>query len=167
MAAGNRPLSPHLQIYRPQISSVLSIMHRISGVFLALGFIALAYWLNALAGGPARGPYWFDESNVDWGQDLPALAAWQRDHPEAGPLRLFYFGSARPESYGVKALGFDPELAADPPPGSYAISAHYLVYLRKLGRREGRDLDWLGRYEPIDRAGYSIYLYRLGAPPEP
>lgn len=52
MAAGNRPLSPHLQIYRPQISSVLSIMHRVSGVFLALGFIVLAYWLNALAGGP-------------------------------------------------------------------------------------------------------------------
>lgn len=51
MAAGNRPLSPHLQIYRPQISSVLSIMHRISGVFLALGIVALTYWLNALAGG--------------------------------------------------------------------------------------------------------------------
>ncbi|MGB5623329.1 MAG: succinate dehydrogenase, cytochrome b556 subunit [Gammaproteobacteria bacterium] len=53
MAAGNRPLSPHLQIYRPQISSVLSIMHRISGVFLALGIVVLAYWLNALAGSAA------------------------------------------------------------------------------------------------------------------
>ena len=53
MAAGNRPLSPHLQVYRPQISSVLSIMHRISGVFLALGIFVLAYWLNALAGGAA------------------------------------------------------------------------------------------------------------------
>ncbi len=53
MAAGNRPLSPHLGIYRPQISSVLSILHRISGIFLAIGIIGLAYWLSALAGGPA------------------------------------------------------------------------------------------------------------------
>ena len=52
MAADNRPLSPHLGIYRPQISSVLSILHRISGTFLAIGILGLAYWLSALAGGP-------------------------------------------------------------------------------------------------------------------
>ena len=53
MAAGNRPLSPHLQVYRPQITSVLSITHRITGTFLALGIVALTYWLAALAGGEA------------------------------------------------------------------------------------------------------------------
>ncbi len=51
-AAGNRPLSPHLQVYRPQITSVLSILHRITGVALALGIVPLVYWLNGLAGGP-------------------------------------------------------------------------------------------------------------------
>lgn len=51
MAADNRPLSPHLQIYRPQITSVLSITHRISGVLLSAGIIVLAYWLAAAAGG--------------------------------------------------------------------------------------------------------------------
>jgi succinate dehydrogenase / fumarate reductase cytochrome b subunit len=51
-AAGNRPLSPHLQIYRPQITSVLSILHRICGVVLALGILPLVYWLSGLAGGP-------------------------------------------------------------------------------------------------------------------
>lgn len=40
-----RPLSPHLQIYRPQLTSVLSIMHRITGVALALGTIVLVWWL--------------------------------------------------------------------------------------------------------------------------
>jgi succinate dehydrogenase / fumarate reductase cytochrome b subunit len=50
-AAGNRPLSPHLQIYRPQITSVLSILHRIAGVVLALGILPLVYWLSGLAGG--------------------------------------------------------------------------------------------------------------------
>jgi len=52
MAAGNRPLSPHLQIYRPQITSVLSISHRFSGVALAFGLFALVAWLAALASGP-------------------------------------------------------------------------------------------------------------------
>lgn len=47
-----RPLSPHLQIYRPQLTSALSIFHRISGVFLALGTLLLTAWLVAAASGP-------------------------------------------------------------------------------------------------------------------
>ena len=48
----NRPLPPHLQIYRPQLTSVLSILHRITGVALAVGTILLVYWLIATASGP-------------------------------------------------------------------------------------------------------------------
>ena len=44
-----RPLSPHLQVYKPQISSVLSILHRATGCFLSLGSLLLAYWLYTLA----------------------------------------------------------------------------------------------------------------------
>jgi succinate dehydrogenase / fumarate reductase, cytochrome b subunit len=47
----NRPLSPHLQVYKPQITSVLSILHRITGVALAVGTLLVAYWLAAIAGG--------------------------------------------------------------------------------------------------------------------
>ena len=50
-ATGHRPLSPHLQVYRPQITSVLSILHRIAGVVLALGIVPLVFWLTAVAGG--------------------------------------------------------------------------------------------------------------------
>jgi succinate dehydrogenase / fumarate reductase cytochrome b subunit len=53
MAANHRPLSPHLQVYRPQITSVLSILHRITGVVMSVGLVALTYWLVALAGGEA------------------------------------------------------------------------------------------------------------------
>jgi succinate dehydrogenase / fumarate reductase cytochrome b subunit len=52
MSIGNRPLSPHLQVYRPQITSVLSILHRMTGALLALGLPALAAWLLAAAAGP-------------------------------------------------------------------------------------------------------------------
>jgi len=48
-----RPLSPHLTIYKPQITSILSIFHRGSGVFLSLGIPLIIYWLYALSGGPA------------------------------------------------------------------------------------------------------------------
>lgn len=46
-----RPLSPHLQVYRPQLTSILSILHRATGVFLALGSILIVVWLGALASG--------------------------------------------------------------------------------------------------------------------
>jgi succinate dehydrogenase / fumarate reductase, cytochrome b subunit len=42
-----RPLSPHLQIYRPMLSMTMSIMHRITGVVLAFGMIGLVWWLTA------------------------------------------------------------------------------------------------------------------------
>ena len=48
-----RPLSPHLQVYRLPFSAVLSILHRISGVGLALGTLLLVGWLAAGASGPA------------------------------------------------------------------------------------------------------------------
>lgn len=47
-----RPLSPHLQVYRPQLTSVLSITHRATGVALSVGTLLLLYWLVSLAGGP-------------------------------------------------------------------------------------------------------------------
>jgi len=47
-----RPLSPHLQVYRPQITSVLSIMHRITGVALSAGTLLLVWWLAAAATSP-------------------------------------------------------------------------------------------------------------------
>lgn len=48
----SRPLSPHLQVYRPQLTSVLSIAHRGTGIFLTLGTLLLVYWLLSIASGP-------------------------------------------------------------------------------------------------------------------
>lgn len=50
--AHERPLSPHLQVYRWQITMALSILHRASGVALAIGLFVLAWWLLAAASGP-------------------------------------------------------------------------------------------------------------------
>ncbi|MCZ6524499.1 MAG: succinate dehydrogenase, cytochrome b556 subunit [Alphaproteobacteria bacterium] len=52
MARVPRPLSPHLQIYRWQLTSVMSMLHRISGVTLVGGTLLLTWWLVAAVEGP-------------------------------------------------------------------------------------------------------------------
>lgn len=52
MASDNRPISPHLQVYRWQITMALSILHRVTGVGLGLGLLLITWWLVAAASGP-------------------------------------------------------------------------------------------------------------------
>ena len=52
MTAKSRPLSPHLSVYKFRITSTLSILHRLTGVALSLGAVALVWWLFAIASGP-------------------------------------------------------------------------------------------------------------------
>ncbi|MEK9910866.1 MAG: succinate dehydrogenase, cytochrome b556 subunit [Candidatus Puniceispirillum sp.] len=75
--AKSRPLSPHLQVYRPQLTSVMSIMHRATGAALASGTVLLALWLAALAAGDG----WF------------VMAAAVSAHP-LGKLVLFGYSAA-------------------------------------------------------------------------
>lgn len=49
---GNRPLSPHLQVYRPQLTSITSILTRITGNALVIGALMVTWWLIAAAAGP-------------------------------------------------------------------------------------------------------------------
>lgn len=116
---------------------------------------------NGLVGGPERGPYLMNDSNIDWGQDLPGLAVWQEQHPEAVPMKFFYYGFLMPQFYGVQAEMVGWQQLLKPQSGTYAVSAHNLTMLRKLQHLHGYDIDWLSKYQPIDRIGYSIYIYRL------
>jgi succinate dehydrogenase / fumarate reductase cytochrome b subunit len=47
-----RPISPHLQIYRPMLTMTMSIVHRITGAALYFGMLLIAWWLIAVASGP-------------------------------------------------------------------------------------------------------------------
>jgi succinate dehydrogenase / fumarate reductase cytochrome b subunit len=55
-----RPLSPHLQIYKPMLTMMMSIAHRITGAALYFGMLLLAWWLIAVASGPNA------YANVEW-----------------------------------------------------------------------------------------------------
>lgn len=49
---GNRPLSPHLQVYRMPMAAILSILHRLTGIALAAGALLVVWWFLAAATGP-------------------------------------------------------------------------------------------------------------------
>jgi len=70
----SRPLSPHLQIYKPQITSVLSISHRISGVFLSIGILAVSLFIFLLAIGKESYSLWLSFSNSILGEVI--LLGW-------------------------------------------------------------------------------------------
>jgi succinate dehydrogenase / fumarate reductase, cytochrome b subunit len=54
MASNNRPLSPHLQVYKPQLTTFMSITHRATGIALAVGTLVLVCWLIAAATGESE-----------------------------------------------------------------------------------------------------------------
>jgi succinate dehydrogenase / fumarate reductase cytochrome b subunit len=70
MTMDKRPLSPHLQIYRWQLTMVLSILHRATGIALWVGTVPIVYWLVALASGPEA----YDHAKLVLGSMLGQLA---------------------------------------------------------------------------------------------
>ncbi len=85
----NRPLSPHLQIYKPIFTMVMSIVHRLTGVALYIGTLLLVWWLMAAATGPA----YFDYVNgffASWFGRLVLFGyTWALLHHMLGGLRHF------------------------------------------------------------------------------
>jgi hypothetical protein len=120
-------------------------------------------FFNIAAGGWENGPRLLGDSNVDWGQDLPAIAQWQRQHLQY-QLFLNYFGSADPRYYGIHYVNLpgsnapDDEIAVDSRPPVYAISsnASHAPWLTP----EAKDFyAKLQSRQPIAVLGHCIYLY--------
>ncbi|HZZ42355.1 MAG TPA: glycosyltransferase family 39 protein [Tepidisphaeraceae bacterium] len=126
-------------------------------------------FFNLAVGGPRAGVFLLGDSNLDWGQDLPLLAAWQRRNPTR-TLHLSYFGTADPAYYGIRYqnLPHGYRFGTEPPPhgplpttGVLAISASNLQ--RTLYPDSADPLYTpLLQFPPIEILGNSIYLYDLG-----
>ncbi len=127
----------------------------------------LAYF-NELAGGPRNGFRVLADSNVDWGQDLPALKTWLEARHIREPIQLCYFGMADPRFYGIPFINMPGGSLLAPQTefpreihGYVAISATQLAgpYFDSRLRESWRTL--LSRAELVGNLGYSIYVYRL------
>jgi hypothetical protein len=112
-------------------------------------------YFNFACGGARGGLALLSDSNLDWGQDLPALAQWQDQHP-AEAIYLIYFGLADPAAYGIQTTPHLKDAAV------LAVSATILqgVYLDAANRER---MSWLRTHRaPLDVLDGTIYLYRFG-----
>ncbi len=121
-------------------------------------------YFNGLSGGPENGDRLLDDSNIDWGQDLPALKRTMDDLGIDRVILLYpWITSGKPEHYGIdyELITQEAWYSANPPPGVYAISTNMLIRGELTAREPGVASDWLRRHESFARAGYSIYLFRF------
>jgi hypothetical protein len=127
-------------------------------------------FFNLFSGGSGGGYALLGDSNLDWGQDLPALAAWQKAHPTE-KLYLSYFGMADPKAYGIDYVNlpggypFEPSSSLTSDPGVLAVSATNLqgIYLSKqLAEAYRKALQGVKPFRILNR---TIYLFDW--PPKP
>ncbi len=136
----------------------LFIFHSVSTLAIAPHFLA---YFNELVG-PQNGYRILVDSNLDWGQDLPALARYLNGRP----VHLSYFGQADPRYYGINYAplpawpppsntDFAP---ADPAPGLYAISASNLVGVQLP---DPNTFAYFRDLQPLAVINYSIFVYEV------
>jgi succinate dehydrogenase / fumarate reductase cytochrome b subunit len=94
-SGAERPLSPHLSIYRPMLTMMMSIAHRISGVGNAVGFLLLAWWLLAVASGPERYAQVSSFFGSMAGRALLFLFSWSLIHHMLGGIRHLIWDTGR------------------------------------------------------------------------
>ena len=104
-------------------------------------------YFNELVGGPKNGYKYLRDSNVDWGQDLPALKSFMVAN-DIDSVKLSYFGEADPSCYGIGYQEISEEEQVIPDKAVYAISVNHLD-----------NYQWVVGLEPDAYAGYSIYIY--------
>lgn len=134
------------------------------GSLLAIDLVNAPHFLcyfNRLAGGRAGGSAYLADSNIDWGQGLPELAAYQRE-VDPRPVTLLYLGMDLPSAYGIAVV---------PPrefrPGRYVVSLNFLAGLRvrwsPADETRYRLLSGLaaGTVEPDGRIGCSLAWFDL------
>lgn len=105
MTEHTRPLSPHLSIYKSQITMVMSIMHRITGVGLTLGTLVIAWWLVAATQGDAALTQVYAISGSWFGQLVMFGFTWALFHHMLGGLRHFVWDTGQGFSESVR-FGF-------------------------------------------------------------
>ncbi|MEK7631103.1 MAG: phospholipid carrier-dependent glycosyltransferase [Patescibacteria group bacterium] len=155
----------------PKILFVTLMLVWMGGAMIGSWPHYLSYY-NELAGGTQNGWYYATDSNYDWGQDLKRLRDFARQHPDE-KIHLHYFGGSAAGD-AAQRYWLDNQFApwyssfGAPPSGSvFAISINELAgkWARPTdGFDPGPARDaypWLRDLKPFDRAGTSIFLYRM------
>lgn len=175
------PAFPFVFIWISQVAQIAS--HR--SIALKIVVVGLLAWsiisslsvypysmsyFNELAGGSKNGHKYLLDSNIDWGQDVYGLKTWIEKHPEANDLHLLlrddisetlFLADGCPKAPLLpgKPIQMIDEEDDDPRnlgprPGWFAASIHQIHV-------DHRRYKYLLDFEPVDRIGYSIYIYNI------
>ena len=138
----------------------------VAGCALWLGVITISIYpdylsyFNVFAGGPEGGYRYYVDSNLDWGQDLPALARYQKEH-NLGPVRLHYWGTASPEAWGIETAPKEPGERYEPKKGVYVVSATLLQGVGNAAPGVKPPFGFLKTREPEAVLGGSLFVYKV------
>ena len=133
---------------------------------VALSYETLSAWpdyiafFNIACGQPQDRLQLLADSNLDWGQDLPALAAWQKEHPDA-KLSMAYFGTVEPAFYGIQSDPLPPW-----PPSQDLLTSRVIVISATLLQGVYAEGYYTGyqRLPPTRILGGTLYVYDLRRP---
>jgi 4-amino-4-deoxy-L-arabinose transferase-like glycosyltransferase len=163
-----RVVRPFARASRPWLRAVpVALLGWLAVANLAIYPHYLAYF-NELVG-PRNGYRVLVDSNLDWGQDLPALEKYVKEH-DVPSLYLSWFGESRPWQYNIpyRSIPSKPDELSDlytrvyhpdyPPPGTYAISA---TNLQALLFDDKELFGWFLQREPVAQPGYSVMIYEV------
>ena len=155
------------------MSAIFTIVPRYGVALLLVAWLiigtlsATPYFLsfyNELAGGTSQGYRIAVDSNYDWGQDLKRLADFM-DANNIQHLSLDYFGGGIPQYYlGSRVTQWSSSKGQ--PKGWFAVSSSFRqgAFGTPIDDFTVNPIDtyeWLRPYEPVARAGYSIFIYKL------
>ncbi|MBN1405712.1 MAG: glycosyltransferase family 39 protein [Candidatus Omnitrophica bacterium] len=118
--------------------------------YLLIAFDAWPNYLsyfNEFAGGPDNGWKYLRDSNIDWGQDLPALSEYMAKN-NVKEISLEYFGEDAPHVYNINFRKLSSSEYDMPQQRMYAVSAQYLEHVK-----------WSQNHQPVAKAGKSIFIY--------
>ena len=121
MSLRQRPLSPHLQVYRPQLTSVLSILHRATGIALSLGLLVMSGWVLSLALGETAYEFWMWMIDSMLGRLI--VAGW---------LLSLYYHLANGARHLLWDLGYCLELSAVYQSGRAVVAVSVLLTVLTL-----------------------------------
>lgn len=133
-------------------------------VFSALAIYPdyLAYF-NELVGGSRQGQWYLDDSNVEWKQGLKELADYQKKYPDTKVLFGWGYSNLEFKYYGLKNIIPQNTIKWwENPSGRYAIATHFLIRLQQAAKiNKIPEMDWLNSFQPVDRIGYSFFVYEF------
>ena len=133
------------------VFAILCLWYLLSSLFIYPHYLA---YFNEFAGGPDNGHKYLLDSNIDWGQDLKGLDKWLDENDIDDKITLGYFGH---EDIDWRIDEFDRFKCAATP-GIVAISVNLLYDFQNINQG---CTDWLDKYEPITKIGYSIFVYDI------